>query len=245
MNNLSLISLYGLIFGMMGTTFGGIIGAYLNITSKKFLSFILEFAAGLMTAIISFNLIPESLKIINISLTITSVLTGIICIFLCSKIVDKSNIISSKNTNNNLFKSGIIIALGIAIHNLPEGLAIGAGFESSSSLGLSLALAIAIHDVPEGISVALPLKTSGFSKSKAIFITMLSGLSTGVGAFLGALLGNISDVFIGISLSFAAGAMLYIISCELLPESKILYKGKFASTGYISGILLGILSIYM
>ena len=225
MSNLSLISLYGLIFGMMGTTFGGIIGAYLNITSKKFLSFILEFAAGLMTAIISFNLIPESLKIINISLT------GIICIFLCSKIVDKSNIISSKNTNNNLFKSGIIIALGIAIHNLPEGLAIGAGFESSSSLGLSLALAIAIHDVPEGISVALPLKTSGFSKSKAIFITMLSGLSTGVGAFLGALLGNISDVFIGISLSFAAGAMLYIISCELLPESKILYKDTEETNG--------------
>ena len=66
MENISIISFYGLIFGMLGTTFGGIIGAYLNITSKKFLSFILEFAAGLMTAIICFDLIPEALNIISI-----------------------------------------------------------------------------------------------------------------------------------------------------------------------------------
>ena len=133
--------------------FGGIIGAYLNITSKKFLSFILEFASGIMTAIICFNLIPESLKIINISLTVSGILIGIFTMIYCSKIVDK-RLLNDKKTNNNLFKSGIVIAIGIAIHNLPEGLAIGAGFESSESLGYTLALAIAIHDIPEGISVA-------------------------------------------------------------------------------------------
>ena len=125
MNTLTTISLYGLIFGMLGTTFGGIIGTYLNINSKKFLSFILEFAAGLMTAITCFNLIPESIKLTNISLTVPGILLGIFMMIFTSKSVDNSKIIKSKNTKNNLFKSGIIIALGIAIHNLPEGLAIG------------------------------------------------------------------------------------------------------------------------
>ena len=240
MNNLSLISLYGLVAGMIGTTLGGFIGSYLNITTKKFLGFILEFAAGLMMAIICFNLIPESLKITNISLTIISVLAGVLAMIFCSKTVDNSKIFNSNNSS--LLKSGIIIAIGIALHNLPEGLAIGAGFESSSSLGFSLALAIAIHDIPEGISVALPLKSSGFSTFKSIFITALSGLTTAIGAIIGALISKISTIFISLSLSFAAGAMLYIISCELIPESKSLYKGRFASFGNILGIILGLIS---
>ena len=242
MENVSIISFYGLIFGMLGTTFGGIIGAYLNITSKKFLSFILEFAAGIMNAIICFNLIPESLKITNISLTVSGILAGIFVMIYCSKTVDKHYKINTQN-NNKLFKSGIIIAIGIAIHNLPEGLAIGAGFESSDALGFNLALAIAIHDIPEGISVALPIKSGGYSKAKSIFITALSGFTTAIGAFIGALIGSISPIFIGLSLSFAAGAMLYIISCELIPESKSIYKGKFASFGNILGLILGLLSI--
>ncbi len=245
MNTLTTISLYGLIFGMLGTTFGGIIGTYLNINSKKFLSFILEFAAGLMTAITCFNLIPESLKLTNISLTVPGILLGILMMIFTSKSVDNSKIIKSKNTKNNLFKSGIIIALGIAIHNLPEGLAIGAGFCSSESLGFSLALTIAIHDIPEGISVALPLKSSGFSKTKSIFITALSGLTTGLGALIGAIFSQVNSIFIGLSLSFASGAMLYIISCELIPESKTLYKGKFSSIGNILGIIIGLISIYI
>ena len=245
MNTLTTISLYGLIFGMLGTTFGGMIGTYLNINSKKFLSFILEFAAGLMTAITCFNLIPESLKLTNISLTVPGILLGILMMIFTSKSVDNSKIIKSKNTKNNLFKSGIIIALGIAIHNLPEGLAIGAGFCSSESLGFSLALTIAIHDIPEGISVALPLKSSGFSKTKSIFITALSGLTTGLGALIGAIFSQVNSIFIGLSLSFASGAMLYIISCELIPESKTLYKGKFSSIGNILGIIIGLISIYI
>lgn len=79
----------------------------------------------------------------------------------------------------------------------------------------------------------MPLKTGGFSKHKAIFLTALSGITTGIGAFFGAIIGNISKTLIGISLSFAAGAMLYIISCEILPESKKLYSGRFSSMGNI------------
>ncbi|MBQ7411115.1 MAG: ZIP family metal transporter [Clostridia bacterium] len=103
-------------------------------------------------------------------------------------------------------------------------------------------MAIALHDIPEGISISLPLKNSGISKSKAIIITTLSGVMTGFGAFFGAILGSISLTFIGFSLSFAAGCMLYIVTCELIPESKQRYSGRFASLGNISGIILGLFS---
>lgn len=99
--------------------------------------------------------------------------------------------------------------------------------------GISLAIAIALHDIPEGISISLPLKTGGISKHKSIILTALSGISTGIGAFFGAIIGNISKTLIGISLSFAAGAMLYIISCEIIPESKKIYSGRISSIGNI------------
>ena len=134
----------------------------------------------------------------------------------------------------------MIILIGLTIHNFPEGLAIGAGFEASTVLGVSLAIAIAIHDVPEGISIAVPLKEGGSDKWKVIILTALSGITTGMGAFFGAIIGNISETLIAGALSLAAGAMLYIVSCELIPESKNMYKGRFTSLGNIIGILLGL-----
>lgn len=242
MNNIGVISFYGLIFGMVGTTLGGILGSFINLKSNKSLGFILEFAAGLMTAVICFDLIPETLNISNVSVCIIGIFIGIITMIFCNNIVDKIYSNQKKLKTNTLLKTGIIIAIGLAVHNFPEGLAIGAGFEASNSLGFKLAIAIALHDVPEGISIALPLKNGGSSKLKSIIITTLSGLTTGLGAFLGAIVGNISPILIGISLAFAAGAMLYIVSCELIPESKSIYKGRFASLGNILGILVGIIA---
>ena len=242
MESIGIISLYGLIFGMIGTTIGGFIGAFINVNSKKILSFILEVAAGLMTSIICFDLIPEALNIVNISYCIIGILVGIFSMIICDNFVNKVCNNHKSLRKNNLLKTGLIIAIGLAIHNFPEGLAIGAGFESSLNLGLKLAIAIALHDVPEGISISLPLKFSGSSKFKAILITTLSGLTTGIGAFFGAIIGNISLNLIGLSLAFAAGAMLYIVSCELIPESNSMYKGRFSSFGNIIGIIIGIIS---
>ena len=242
MNDIGIISFYGLIFGMIGTTLGGFIGTFLNIRSNKSLGFILEFAAGLMTTIICFDLIPETLKISNITICILGIFIGIFTMILCNNLVNKICINKKNIKSNTLLKTGIIIAIGLAVHNFPEGLAIGAGFESSQLLGFKLAIAIALHDIPEGTSIALPLKNGGISKLKSILITALSGLTTGIGAFFGAIIGNISETLIGFSLAFAAGAMLYIVSCELIPESKNLYKGRIASFGNILGILVGIIA---
>lgn len=207
-------TILGLFFGTFGTTLGGIIGVVIKKHSNKFLSFILAFASGLMMSVICFDLLPEALGISNIVNVIIGTIIGIVSMIFCDILVEKKFSVNSKTKGmeNNLLKTGIIVSIGLAIHNFPEGLAIGSGFEASLKLGLSLAIAICLHDIPEGISMAIPMKNGGMKISKVIFYVILSGITTGVGAFFGAIIGSISQVVISICLSFAAGAMLYIVS---------------------------------
>jgi len=207
-------TILGLFFGTFGTTLGGIIGVVIKKHSNKFLSFILAFASGLMMSVICFDLLPEALGISNIVNVIIGTIIGIVSMIFCDILVEKKFSVNSKTNGmeNNLLKTGIIVSIGLAIHNFPEGLAIGSGFEASLKLGLSLAIAICLHDIPEGISMAVPMKNGGMKISKVIFYVILSGITTGIGAFFGAIIGSISQVVISICLSFAAGAMLYIVS---------------------------------
>ena len=197
-------------------------------------------------AIICFDLIPEAMDISGIINVILGILFGIIVMIFCDILVQKKfsgkNINSIGNTKNTLLTTGIIVSIGLAIHNFPEGLAIGSGFGASIKLGLSLAIAICLHDIPEGISMAVPMKNGGMKKTKVIFYVILSGITTGIGAFFGAIIGNISQKIIAVCLSFAAGAMLYIVSGELIPESNKLYHGRMTAIGNIIGFLLGILA---
>ena len=231
LENLLKTTLIGLFFGTFGTTLGGIIGITFKRNSNRFLSFVLSLASGLMTSIVCFELIPEALEISNIFNVIIGIVLGIALMIMCDLFVDnmfeKTNKFGKKDTlgcENSLLKTGIIVSIGLAIHNFPEGLAIGSGFEASISLGYSLAIAIALHDIPEGISMAVPMKNGGIKAFKVILYVILSGITTGIGALFGALIGSISPIIIAICLSFAAGAMLYIVSGELIPESNKLYK---------------------
>ncbi len=89
--------------------------------------------------------------------------------------------------------------------------------------------------------MAVPMRTGGLSKAKAFFYTMLSGVPMGIGAFFGAAIGSISAGLISVCLGFAAGAMLYIVLGELVPESKKIYMGRLSSLGNIIGIICGII----
>ena len=244
MEHLIKTTLLGLFFGTFGTTLGGIIGSAFKKNSNKFLSFILSLASGLMTAIVCFELIPEALEISGVKVILCGIILGILLMVFCDILVErKFKNVKLNDKKDNLLKTGIIVSIGLALHNLPEGLAIGSGFEASITLGYSLAMAIALHDIPEGISMAVPMKNGGMKPGKVIFYVILSGVTTGVGAFFGALVGSISKNVIAVCLSFAAGAMLYIVSGELIPESNALYKGRAASIGNILGFILGILSM--
>ena len=209
MNNILQTTLIGLFFGTFGTTIGGIIGICIKKNSNRFLSFILSFASGLMLAIVCFDLIPEAMKIANTFSVLIGIIFGIIVMIICDVLVqnkfnnNRLNFKKSKKTkmylntnnikttninlNNSLLKTGIAVSIGLALHNLPEGLAIGSGFGASLKLGYSLAIAICLHDIPEGISMAVPMKNGGISPIKVVFYVVLSGITTGIGAFLGAI----------------------------------------------------------
>lgn len=238
------ISLLGLFFGTIGTTIGGIIGIFSKRNSNKFLSFILAFASGLMLAVICFDLIPEAMEISSIYTTILGIILGIIIMIICDNLVQKkfnsANITSKKV---GLLKTGIVVSIGLALHNIPEGLAIGSGFDESTALGLSLAIAICLHDIPEGISMAIPMKNGGMKPLKVMIYVILSGIATGIGALIGAFIGNISTEVIAVCLAFAAGAMLYIVSGELIPEANKLYQGRMTAIGNIFGFLIGLFAM--
>lgn len=123
-------TLIGLFFGTFGTTIGGIIGVTWKQKSNRFLSFILQFAAGLMTAIICFDLIPEALSLSGVANTIVGVVFGVALMIMCDNFVKKNN----TRTSNSLLNTGIIVGIGLALHNFPEGLAIGSGFGASITL---------------------------------------------------------------------------------------------------------------
>lgn len=91
--------------------------------------------------------------------------------------------------------------------------------------------------------MAVPMKSGGMGKTKAVVLTLLSGVTTGIGALVGAAIGGISSIVISVCLAFAAGAMLYIVSGELIPESNKIYSGRIGIIGNILGFVIGILSM--
>lgn len=240
-------TLLGLFFGTIGTTIGGLIGITTKKSTNKFLSFVLSFASGLMLAVVCFSLIPEALNILDISMVTIGLIIGIVCMIICESWVNKKLKLNFKDSNENIkiLKTGIIVSIGLAIHNIPEGIAIGSGFAESSTLGLSLAIAICMHDIPEGLSMAVPMKKGGMKPWKIMLYVCISGIATGIGALIGTLIGNISEQVISMCLAFAAGAMLYIVSGELIPEYNNLYQGRLSGIGNMAGFIIGLFAMIM
>lgn len=138
----------------------------------------------------------------------------------------------------NMYQCGLFMAIGIALHNLPEGLAIGAGYSNSAALGATIAISLALHNIPEGMVTAAPLLLAGVNKWIVIAIATSAGLVTPIGTLIGAALISISPQFISIAMAFAAGAMIYIVSDELIPQSHE-YHSHAANLGLIAGFVFG------
>ena len=265
--------------GVGGTGLGGIIGGLFKKDSTKTVSLLLSFAGGVMLSIVCFDLLISAINTkTNIGIIIAGVLIGIALVSLLNYIIDKrtnsevphidadhprtaddlKELIHSdhlethrrnKDSRASLFIAGAVMACAIALHNLPEGMTIGASFANSKSLftgsALVLAVLIGLHNIPEGMAVAVPLISGGMSRGRAIAVTAVSGAPTIIGALLGFWLGDIGPLGLALSLCFASGAMLYVVFGEILPQAILMYRSKSPAFSVIVGMMVGILIIYL
>lgn len=148
----------------------------------------------------------------------------------------------------SLFVAGVVMACAIALHNIPEGMTIGASFAVSDNLmwgtGVIMAVLIGLHNIPEGMAVAVPLISGGTGRVKATLLTAACGLPTVLGAWLGFWLGDIGPLGLTMSLGFASGAMLYVVFGEIMPESYLIYRSKLPAFAVMVGLALGMFMIF-
>lgn len=215
------------------TLLGALMVLALGVPRRYTLAAVLGLAAGIMVGVTAGDLLPTALKAGRFELVFVGLLSGILIIALLDKglgtLVDPSG--------SRLLKTGLLVALGIALHDLPEGMAIAAGFAGTAGLGLFLALAIGLHNIPEGMATAAPLRAAGVSPLKIIVAATVLSLVTPLGTALGFGLIQITDLSLCLLSALAAGAMLYISLFELIPRSMILGL-RPAAAGILTGLLL-------
>jgi len=220
---------------------------------------LLSFAAGVMTSVVCFGLVLESIEIASVTITVYGLILGVIIIMLLNRIIDKITHTKEDDPKihhtfaeryhekqairnpSKMLRAGVLILIALALHNIPEGIAIGAGGIHDFELGALLTIVIALHNIPEGMAIAAPLLAGGVTKWKVILLTTLSGSTTILGGLLGILIGNISDFAVAMSLSAAGGAMLYVVFGEIIPQSIVMTKNRTATIVTLFGIIVGLI----
>lgn len=231
----------------LSTTIGSLIAFLIKEPSKKFISLIMGFSAGVMI-LISF------VELLNAGIEASTFLIGHIFFFFGMILMLVIDIGIShkyefedkeKKSNNKLEKTSLLVMLGIFIHNFPEGMATFVGTLKSVEMGILLAVAIAIHNIPEGIAVAVPIYTSTKSSKKAFFWSFISGVSEPLGALIAGLVlfPFINDFVLGAVLAIVGGFMVYISLDELLPASRYSGFEHLSIIGIIIGMIVMALSL--
>ena len=264
--------------GVVGTGLGGLIGALMQKDSNRAVSLLLSFAGGVMLSVVCFDLVVEAIETqVGLWWAVGAIAFGVAATFFLNHLIDKKTnpevphidenhpktaddldeLIHSDHLHQHyarndsklgLFVAGIVMASAIALHNVPEGMTIGASYASNNGAmgkaALTLAILIGLHNIPEGMAVSVPLISGGMAKWKSILITASTGIPTIIGALLGYALGEIGPLGLTMSLGFASGAMLYVVFGEILPQSILMYHSKLPAFSTIAGILLGMLIIF-
>ena len=264
--------------GVAGTGIGGLVGAMLQRDSNRMVSLLLSFAGGVMLSVVCFDLVTEAVETqLGVWVVVGAIAFGVAVTYILNYLIDRKTnpevphidanhpqtaddldeLIHSdhleqhyakRDSKLSLFVAGIVMASAIALHNVPEGMTIGASYASNDgamgSAALILAVLIGLHNIPEGMAVSVPLISGGMSKWKAVLITACTGIPTILGALLGYALGEIGPMGLTLSLGFASGAMLYVVFGEILPQSILMYHSKLPAFSAIVGILVGMLIIF-
>ena len=232
--------IYQSLIAGLATVLGTVLVIAFGKPDERLLSVFLGFAGGVMTAVVVLDLLPSALSYGNWLIASLGFLFGLVLMQLLDLMLSKiSGFRKAKKQSNSsrLLKMGYLIAVAIALHDLPEGVAIAVGSSANNSLGQLITIAIGLHNIPEGMATAAPLLMGGMSKCKIVVIALLISLFTPLGSVAGLLLMLKSPGLISLLLALAGGAMAYIVRRELLPEAFRLHP-NYARFGFFTGACL-------
>ena len=228
----------------ISTAFGSCLVFCIKKFKKSYLCFSLGLSAGIMIYISFVELLPEAIEAGGFFLGNVVFFAGVLFIMVIDFLVPHEYIaehMKVKKNHKRIVSAGVFTAIGIAIHNFPEGIAVFMSSFSDLSLGIPLAFAIALHNIPEGISIAVPIYYSTKSKKKAFLYSFASGLAEPLGALICVLflMPYLTHEFVSLSLGFVAGIMVFISFDELLP---IAYTKENAHLA-VAGVFLGMVTM--
>ncbi len=249
--NIILVGVFAALIAGLGASIGALTIFFKKEISIRTLDILMGLAAGVMLAASFFSLILPALELENgggIWIVTLGLILGALLIALIDKLLPHSHFEGGEEGPRTKKVTGIwLFVIAIAIHNFPEGLAVGVSFGTGEfAPGLIVALAIGLHNIPEGAAIAFPLLRENYSKKKAFFVATLTGLVEPIGAFLGLLLVSIAEIFLGIGLAFAAGAMIFVVIDEIIPETHTRQFSREVTFAILVGfIFMMILDILM
>ncbi|HHV61575.1 MAG TPA: ZIP family metal transporter [Firmicutes bacterium] len=239
---IALPTIVGFVSGALGTGLGGIVTVLYRTPSRRALAFLLGFAGGIMLGVVAFDLLPASFRTGGILAGILGFTTGMWSLALISSIMPGNT--GHENSRSHYLRTGILVALGIATHDMAEGLAIGSGYVAAEMLGLRVALIMMIHNIPEGMAIAAPFHLARVRRRKILLATLIASAPTGVGSLAGVLLGEISPLILATCLSIAGGAMTGVVARQLIPDAWDLEAKPFVIAGIAAGVLTGLCIIF-
>ncbi len=245
--------LLGILIPFIGTTIGASFVFFMkkNI-NKKFEQILIGFASGVMIAASVWSLIIPAIEMAEERGSIAwyppaiGFCIGVLTLMLLDKLIHHLEKNGQKVEIKNKLKKNTMLVLAVTLHNIPEGMAVGVVFAGliSGASGITLASAfalatgIAIQNFPEGAIISMPLKSGGMSKKKSFSYGVLSGIVEPIGAGLTILLTSLVVPILPYILAFAAGAMIYVVVVELIPESSQNKYAEFATVGVALGFTI-------
>jgi len=241
----------------LSTTIGSVLGIVIKKPGPNFMGFALGFSAGVMIFVSFAELLAKAIEIEGVGFlgAYITFFLGMGVYFLIDVLVPhdymgyhdhaaRTNDGAPGRSPQNLERTGLLLALGVSIHNFPEGMATFVATLESFSIGFPIALAVAIHNIPEGLAISAPIYAATGNRRKAFLWSFFSGVSEVAGAVLAAvtLMPLLSETLMGFSLAAVAGIMVLISLDELIPCAKALASEHMPILGVIVGMILMMVS---
>ena len=226
----------------LATVLGALPAVLFRQISFRTVNFMMGMAAGIMLSATAYSLVEPGVEFGNelwpgkgVYIVIVGMLLGAWFLDWAERTVPHELFAADQETGAALRRVWLFVA-AITLHNFPEGLYVGVSFGCGDwNNGTLLAIAIGAQNIPEGLAVALPLVTIGYKPWKAIAIAMISGLVEPVGGLLGVTLVTVFHTLLPLAMGFAAGAMLYVIAYEIIPEMQSKERSSIATFGVLIG----------